>query len=111
MRFLWAAVVAACVWPCAIGFSQSPAAYDFEQLLKDHRVPGLSYAVIRDGKIVETKALGVRNTLTATAVDGDTIFEAASLTKPVFAYAVYSLSMRDSCRWMPRSRRMSPTTS
>jgi len=91
MRFLWLAVVAACVWPCAIGLSQNPVAYDFEQLLKDHRVPGLSFAVIRDGKIVETRALGVRDTSTAAAVDENTVFEAASLSKPVFAYAVLQL--------------------
>jgi CubicO group peptidase (beta-lactamase class C family) len=90
MRFLWAAIVSVCIWLSAIGSSQSRAA-DFEQLLKDRQVPGLSFAVIHDGKIVETKALGVRDTSTAAPVDGNTIFEAASLSKPVFAYAVLQL--------------------
>ena len=48
-------------------------------------------AIIRDGKIVETKALGVRDASTAIPVDDNTIFEAASLSKPVFAYAVLQL--------------------
>ena len=74
----------------AIGSCQSHAA-DLEQLLKDGRVPGLSFAIIRDGKIVETKALGVRDASTAIPVDENTIFEAASLSKPVFAYAVLQL--------------------
>ena len=90
MRFRWAAIVSGCIWLGAIGSSQSPAA-DLEQLLKDGRVPGLSFAVIRAGKIVETKALGVRDASTGAPVDGNTIFEAASLSKPVFAYAVLQL--------------------
>jgi CubicO group peptidase (beta-lactamase class C family) len=91
MRFLWAVTASVCVWLCAVGSSQSPAA-DLEQLLKDGRVPGLSFAIIRDGRIVETKALGVRDTSTGIAVDGNTIFEAASLSKPVFTYAVLQLA-------------------
>jgi CubicO group peptidase (beta-lactamase class C family) len=88
MRFPWAAIVPVCI--CAIGSSQGSAA-DVEQLLKDGRVPGLSFAVIRAGKIVETKALGVRDSSTGAPVDENTIFEAASLSKPVFAYAVLQL--------------------
>ncbi|MBV8892285.1 MAG: beta-lactamase family protein [Acidobacteria bacterium] len=90
MRFFWSTIVSVCILLCAVGPGQSPAA-DLEELLKEHRVPGLSFAVIHDGKIVETKALGVRDTSTATPVDGNTIFEAASLSKPVFAYAVLQL--------------------
>jgi CubicO group peptidase (beta-lactamase class C family) len=86
----WASAVSVCAWLCAIGSSQSQAA-DLEQLLKDGRVPALSFALIRDGKIVETKALGVRDMSTGIPVDGNTIFEAASLSKPVFAYAVLQL--------------------
>jgi CubicO group peptidase (beta-lactamase class C family) len=90
MRFLCAATASVCIWLSAIGSSQSHAA-DLEQLLKDGRVPGLSFAIIRDGKTVETKALGVRDASTAIPVDENTIFEAASLSKPVFAYAVLQL--------------------
>lgn len=90
MRFLCAATASVCVWLSAVGSCQSHAA-DIEQLLKDGRVPGLSFAIIRDGQIVETKALGVRDASTAIPVDENTIFEAASLSKPVFAYAVLQL--------------------
>jgi CubicO group peptidase (beta-lactamase class C family) len=89
MRCLWTIVVPVCIWLCAIG-CQSPAA-NLEQLLKEGRVPGLSFAIVRGGKIVEIKALGVRDTSTGTPVDGNTIFEAASLSKPVFAYVVLQL--------------------
>ena len=90
MRLLCAATASVCVWLSAVGSCQSHAA-DIEQLLKDGRVPGLSFAIIRDGQIVETKALGVRDASTAIPVDENTIFEAASLSKPVFAYAVLQL--------------------
>jgi CubicO group peptidase (beta-lactamase class C family) len=89
VRFLTAVPV--CIWLCAIAASQRSAAGDLERLLKDGRVPGLSFAVKRDGKIVETRALGVRDTSTGLPADEDTIFEAASLSKPVFAYAVLQL--------------------
>ncbi len=78
------ACLSLCVWVC-----QSSAA-DLEQILKKGRVPGLSYAVIRAGK-VETRALGVRDVSTGMPVGENTVFQAASLSKPVFAYAVLQL--------------------
>jgi CubicO group peptidase (beta-lactamase class C family) len=54
-------------------------------------IPGISLALIRDGKIVWTKGFGVKNSQTKEAVTTETVFEAASLTKPVFAYAVLKL--------------------
>jgi CubicO group peptidase (beta-lactamase class C family) len=94
MRFLLAvnpaAMVSLCAWLCAIGSGPTQAA-DLEQLLRDGRVPGLSYALIRDGQIAETRAIGVGDVSTGTPIDADTIFEAASLSKPVFAYAVLQL--------------------
>src|SRR5215217_4699305 len=84
------AVCAVCALQCTVGFGQSRAA-DLEQLLKDGRVPGLAFGVLRDGKISETSAVGVRDASTGVAVDENTIFEAASLSKPVFVYAVLQL--------------------
>jgi CubicO group peptidase (beta-lactamase class C family) len=86
----WATTISLCARLCAIGPGSSQAA-DLEQLLKDGRVPGLAFAVIRDGKIVETKGVGVRDISTSAPVDQNTIFEAASLSKPVFAFAVLQL--------------------
>ena len=86
----WTAVLSVCALLCTAGAGQSRAA-DLEQLLKDGRVPGLSFTLLRDGRIVETKGLGVRDVSTGVAVDENTIFEAASLSKPVFAYAVLQL--------------------
>ena len=64
---------------------------DVQQLIVDAHVPGLSMAVVRDGQAAELTAVGVRNSLNRAAVDQLTIFDAASLSKPVFAYAVLRL--------------------
>ena len=61
------------------------------QLMKKAEVPGLSIAVIIDGKIIWSRGFGIKNTKTGEPVNDDTIFEAASLTKPFFAYAVMKL--------------------
>src|SRR5215213_10010662 len=60
-------------------------------IMSQAKIPGLSLALIRDGKIVFTQGFGVKNSQTKEPVDGDTIFEAASLSKPVVAYAVLKL--------------------
>jgi CubicO group peptidase (beta-lactamase class C family) len=57
-------------------------------------IPGVSLALIKDGKVVYHKTYGVRNTMTGDKVDDKTLFEAASITKPVFAFAVQRLAER-----------------
>jgi CubicO group peptidase (beta-lactamase class C family) len=56
------------------------------ELMKKANVPGLSIAVIRDGEILWCGAFGIKNSHAGEPVTEDTIFEAASLTKPFFAY-------------------------
>ncbi len=60
-------------------------------LMKKGHIPGLSIAVIQDGKILWAEGFGIKNTKTGEPVDKDTVFEAASLTKPFFAYMVMKL--------------------
>ena len=60
-------------------------------LLKRARIPGLQIALIRDGRIAWHRSFGVRNAATSETVTDETIFEAASLTKPLFAYYVMKL--------------------
>ena len=61
------------------------------QLLNEATIPGLSLALIRDGKTYWLHGFGVRDEKTGLPVKDDTIFEAASLSKPVFAYGVLKL--------------------
>ena len=60
-------------------------------LMTEADIPGLSIALIRDSKLIWTQGFGVTNSETKAAVNSSTVFEAASLTKPVFAYAVLKL--------------------
>lgn len=60
------------------------------ELMRKNAVPGVSLALIRDGDIYSVKSFGVKNG--SAPVTKDTIFEAASLSKVVFAYAVLKLA-------------------
>ena len=61
------------------------------RLMTEFKVPGLSAAVIRDGKLIWNKAYGVKNNTSKEPVDVETVFEAASVSKTVFAYAVMKM--------------------
>jgi CubicO group peptidase (beta-lactamase class C family) len=62
-------------------------------LMTKARIPGLQIALIRDGRIAWHRSFGVRNAETGQPVTDETIFEAASLTKPFFAY--YAMKLVD----------------
>lgn len=64
---------------------------DIPQLLKDADIPGLSAALIHKGKLVWHKNFGVADAETNEPVTDETIFEAASLSKIVTAYAAMQL--------------------
>ena len=64
------------------------------RLMREAGVPGLTVAVIRDETVIWTGAFGVTSAASGLPVGDDTIFEAASLSKPVFAYGVLKLHER-----------------
>lgn len=64
------------------------------KLMEKADIPGISFAVIRDGKVFWSGAFGVRSRDTKVAVDENTIFEAASLTKTITAAAALKLVER-----------------
>jgi CubicO group peptidase (beta-lactamase class C family) len=64
------------------------------ELVEEAEVAGLSIAVVREGEPMWTGAYGVRNAESGEPVREDTLFEAASLSKPIFAYAVMRLVAR-----------------
>jgi CubicO group peptidase (beta-lactamase class C family) len=69
-------------------------AHDIPELLRTSGVPGLSIAVVRGGRVVWTGAFGTVNDSAKSPLDTATAFEAASLSKPVFAYLVLRLADR-----------------
>src|SRR5262245_66518066 len=58
-----------------------------QALLKQFNVPGVSIAVIKDFKVAATYAYGVADVETGTPVTPETMFQAASISKPVAAMA------------------------
>ena len=56
-----------------------------QSLLKRFNVPGVSIAIIKDFKIAWTGAYGIADAETQTPVTADTLFQAASVSKPVAA--------------------------
>lgn len=64
---------------------------EIPHLMKNALIPGLSIAVIRDGTLFWVKEFGVKSVETNDPVSAETVFEAASLSKPVFAYAVLKM--------------------
>ncbi len=60
-------------------------------LMAEFDVPGLSIAVVADGEVAWRRGFGLKNASTGTHVDNDTIFQAGSMSKPVFAYAALKL--------------------
>lgn len=59
-----------------------------EQLMERFHVPGISVAVIRDSEVHWAKGYGVADVETGAPVDTETLFQAASISKPVAAMAV-----------------------
>ena len=84
---------------CASGSAQSPPVktgaapgdIDIPRLLQLATVPGMAIATVR-GADVAAEGFGVRRSDAPDPVTGDTVFEAASLSKPVFASIVMQLA-------------------
>ncbi len=60
-------------------------------LMDSGGVTGLAIAITTDSGLVWSRGFGVRNMETQEPVTATSVFEAASLSKPVFAYAVLQL--------------------
>jgi CubicO group peptidase (beta-lactamase class C family) len=79
-------IVARRIAKVEIGGSVSDAAL-MQQLLKQFKVPGVSIAIIKDFKVALAVAYGVADAETGAPVTTRTMFQAASISKPVAAMA------------------------
>ncbi|HEX2081229.1 MAG TPA: serine hydrolase domain-containing protein, partial [Longimicrobium sp.] len=63
-------------------------------LMDSGGVPGLAIATVEGGRLAWARGFGVVDGAGSAAVGAGTVFEAASLSKPVIAYAVLKLADR-----------------
>ncbi|UFH56871.1 serine hydrolase [Spirosoma sp. KNUC1025] len=61
--------------------------FTIQDRLAHYKVPGVSIAVVRNGKIEWAKGYGMADLASKRAVDANTLFQAASISKPVAAFA------------------------
>jgi CubicO group peptidase (beta-lactamase class C family) len=71
-------------------------------------VPGLSVAVVAGDELVYLKGFGVRQVGKAGAVSGDTVFQLASVSKPLASTVVAGLVGRGAGRWDDRVAALIP---
>jgi CubicO group peptidase (beta-lactamase class C family) len=101
VRLLALLAALASVVPAAVHTDTDPAALisrieaaqpgnpqTLEQLMAQIHVPGVSVAVISDYKIHWAKGYGTADRVTGAPVDTDTLFQAASISKPIGAMAI-----------------------
>ncbi len=69
----------------------SPIKSELETLMKEKKVPGLSLVIIENAEITVHMELGLKNSQKKDIIEVNTIFEAASLSKPVFTYGILKL--------------------
>ena len=72
-----------------IGVAYQP--YTITERMRHYKVPGISIAVVKDGKLAWAKGYGVANKETKKSVNENTLFQAGSISKPIAALAALKL--------------------
>ena len=78
----------------SVEVSGRPVRWSLEERMAHHRVPGVSIAVIEHGRVAWARGFGVRSVTTREPVTPATLFQAASISKPVAATAMLRLVER-----------------
>jgi len=81
----------------------------FEGILSDNAIPGGAYAIVRNGRIAESGAFGVRRLGSREAVSADTVFRIASLSKTFAAQLGAQLEAEGKLQWDAPVTRYAPT--
>lgn len=72
--------------------TESIETYSIKERMDYYKISGLSIAVVIDGKLRWAKGYGIANSASGTRVDRNTLFQAASISKPISALAVLKLA-------------------
>lgn len=70
-----------------------------DDLMKNSGIPGMAVAVVHDGKVAYAKGFGVTDVRTGVTVGTDTVFQLASLSKPVGATVVAHEVSENAVTW------------
>src|SRR5881398_2977127 len=70
-----------------------------QQKIQENAVPGLAIAVVFQDKVVYAKGFGVRDVNTKAPVDADTVFQLASVSKPIGSTVVAELVGEGKITW------------
>jgi CubicO group peptidase (beta-lactamase class C family) len=68
-----------------------PATMELVERMRFHKVPGVSIAVIQDGRVEWARGFGVKEAGKSDPVTPETMFQAASISKPITALAALRL--------------------
>ena len=70
-----------------------------DELMKSSGIPGMAVAVVHGGKTVYAKGFGVKDVRTGDKVDPDTVFQLASLSKPLGSTVVAHQVSQNAIGW------------
>ncbi len=79
-----------------------------EQVIAAGGVPGLAIVVVHEDEVVFLEGFGLRRAGRAETVDGDTVFQLASMSKPISATVVAALVGQGVLDWDTRIRDLDP---
>ncbi|MEV6325998.1 serine hydrolase [Nocardia sp. NPDC051787] len=80
-----------------------------EGLLASSGIPGMAVAVVHGGEVIYSKGFGVRNIVTEEKVDADTVFQLASVSKPIGATVVARRIAAGGVEWDTPVRTLLPS--
>lgn len=72
-------------------YIEGDATWSIEERMKHYKIPGVSIAVIHNGKIVWAKGYGITDSISKSPVTAQTLFHASLLGMPLTAYGALSL--------------------
>src|SRR5213593_808438 len=80
-----------------------------QKQIQEHGLPGVAVAVVFQDKVVYAKGFGVRDVNTKAPVDADTVFQLASVSKPIGSTVVAELVGEGKITWDSKLSALDPT--